>query len=441
MSAVASEGAPINTTAPPDRRAGGPRSGPDALASRYREVRAFTEALAEPLTPEDQTVQSMPDVSPTKWHRAHTSWFFETFLLQPHLPGYRPFHPDYAYLFNSYYEAAGPRYARARRGCVSRPGCGEIAEYRAHVDRHMGELFQTEATGGHDVAGLVELGLNHEQQHQELLLMDIKHVLSLTPLDPVYAPVAARPGGAEAGPPGWVGHDGGVARVGHDGTGFAFDNEGPAHEVLLRPFALADRLVTCGEWMHFIADGGYRTAGLWLSDGWAAVQAQGWDAPLYWDLDDGDIEEGAWTIFTLNGRRPVDPAEPVCHVSYFEADAFASWYGARLPTEFEWEAAAAGSPVQGQLSDPARVHPAPASGPSLFGQAWAWTSSAYLPYPGFHPARGAVGEYNGKFMVNQHVLRGGSCATPEGHVRATYRNFFPPGARWPFTGVRLARDS
>ena len=434
MTAVASEGAPINTTAAADRTVTAARPARDVLASRYREVRAFTEALAEPLSPEDQTVQSMPDVSPTKWHRAHTSWFFETFLLRPHLPGYRPFHPDYAYLFNSYYEAAGPRYARARRGCVSRPGCAEIAGYRAHVDAHMGQLLGAEAAGDPAVAALVELGLNHEQQHQELLLMDIKHVLSLTPLDPVYAPAAGRPEGAPGGPPGWMGHDGGVVSVGHDGNGFAFDNEGPAHEVLLQPFALADRLVTCGEWMEFMADGGYRTAGLWLSDGWAAVQAEGWEAPLYWDLDGG-----TWTVFTLNGRRPVDPAEPVCHVSYFEADAFASWYGARLPTEFEWEALAATSPVEGQLADPARAHPAPASG--LFGQAWAWTSSAYLPYPGFRPAPGAVGEYNGKFMVNQHVLRGGSCATPEGHVRATYRNFFPPGARWPFTGVRLARDS
>ncbi len=426
MTAVASEGASTDTTTS--------APGPADLASRYRQVRAFTERLADPLSAEDQTVQSMPDVSPTKWHRAHTSWFFETFLLVPHLPGYRVFHPEFAYLFNSYYEAAGPRYARARRGCVSRPGCSEIAQYRRHVDAGMDELLGAPADPA--VMALTELGINHEQQHQELLLMDIKHVLSLSPLDPVYTPPAARPGPQRAGAPGWAAHGGGVVRVGHDASGFAFDNEGPAHEVVVEPFLLADRLVTCGEWMDFMADGGYGRAGLWLSDGWAAVQAGGWEAPLYWERRDG-----TWTVFTLGGRRPVDPDEPVCHVSYFEADAFAAWAGARLPTEFEWEAVAAGWPVQGQLTDPAGVHPAPSAGASMFGQAWAWTSSAYLPYPRFRPAPGAVGEYNGKFMVGQHVLRGGSCATPEGHVRPTYRNFFPPGARWPFTGVRLARDS
>ena len=405
------------------------------LAARYRQVREFTEQLAEPLSAEDQTVQSMPDVSPTKWHRAHTSWFFETFLLRPHLPGYRPYHPDYAFLFNSYYEAAGPRYTRARRGCVSRPGCEEIAGYRAHVDEHM-EALLGHCSGQPAVLDLTELGLHHEQQHQELLLMDIKHVLSQSPLDPAYVPAGQLAGSVGPRPTGteWIPHEGGVAEVGHRGGGFAFDNEGPAHQVLLQPFAMAGRLVTCGEWLEFMADGGYRSASLWLSDGWAAVQSQGWEAPLYWDRD-GD----AWTVFTLGGRRPVDPGEPVCHVSYFEADAYAAWSGARLPTEFEWETLATG-PVQGQLVDPRRVHPSPQPATSLFGQVWAWTSSAYLPYPGFRPAPGAVGEYNGKFMVSQQVLRGGSCATPAGHVRATYRNFFPPGARWPFTGVRLARD-
>lgn len=427
MSAVASGDAAVRRADAPD--------GAD-LTTRYRRVRDFTERLAEPLSAEDQTVQSMPDVSPTKWHRAHTSWFFETFLLRPHLPGYREYHPNYAFLFNSYYEAAGPRYTRARRGCVSRPGCADIAGYRVHVDEHMESLLERNAQ--EELLALTELGLHHEQQHQELLLMDIKHVLAQSPLDPVYQPaVASRAAAAVAEPRAagtWIRHDGGVVEVGHRGGGFAFDNEGPSHEVLLQPFAVAGRLVTCGEWLDFMADGGYRTASLWLSDGWASVQNQGWEAPLYWERD-GD----SWSVFTLAGRRPVDPDEPVCHVSYFEADAFAAWSGARLPTEFEWETLATG-PVEGQLVDPRDVHPFPQAASSMFGQAWAWTASAYLPYPGFRPASGAVGEYNGKFMVSQQVLRGGSCATPAGHVRATYRNFFPPGARWPFTGVRLARD-
>lgn len=402
------------------------------LLERYRDVRHLTEQMADPLSPEDQTVQSMPDVSPTKWHRAHTSWFFETFLLGRR-DGYRPIHPDYPFLFNSYYEAAGPRYSRSERGCVSRPGCADIARYRAHVDAGMEGLI---SSGPDDrESSLVELGLHHEQQHQELLLMDIKHVLSRSPLDPAYSeatPVDPSPAPAAAD---WIKHDGGLVQVGHAGSGFAYDNEGPAHGVQLAPFALADRLVTCGDWMEFMAAGGYGTASLWLSDGWATVRSEGWEAPLYWNSSDG-----GWTVFTLNGRRPVDPAEPVCHVSYYEADAFATWCGARLPTEFEWEAVATGWEVSGQLGHPSAVHPRPQSSPGLFGEAWAWTSSAYLPYPGFRPAAGAVGEYNGKFMVNQHVLRGGCCATPQGHVRVTYRNFFPPAARWPFTGVRLAKD-
>ena len=405
----------------------------DTLADRYEAVRQTTERLARPLSAEDQTVQSMPDVSPTKWHRAHTSWFFETFLLEPFQTGYQPFHPDFGYLFNSYYESVGPRYSRAMRGCVSRPGVAEIADYRRHVDEHMAD-FLDHGVGGKE-RSLVELGLHHEQQHQELLLMDIKHVLAMSPLDQPY--LAPPPTGvpASVGRADWVKHDGGLISVGHDGTGFAFDNEGPAHQVALEPFALADRLVTCGEWLDFMADGGYRTVGLWLSDGWAAVQSQDWEAPLYWERHDGD-----WTVFTLHGRRPVDRNEPVCHVSYYEADAFASWAGSRLPTEFEWEASATGQPIEGQLTDDRTAHPAVQSAPSWFGGAWAWTSSAYLPYPRFRPASGAVGEYNGKFMVNQQVLRGGSCVTPGGHVRATYRNFYPPAARWPFTGLRLAKD-
>jgi ergothioneine biosynthesis protein EgtB len=428
---VEAEVAPAADRGLADETEGSPMSAVTNLLERYRYTRDLTERLAEPLSPEDQTVQSMPDVSPTKWHRAHTSWFFETFLLRP--SGHREFHPDFAFLFNSYYEAVGPRYSRNQRGCVSRPGCEEVGEYRRHVDARMEELIG--ADPDERQSALVELGIHHEQQHQELLLMDIKHVLSMSPLDPAYRPAGAPRAGESVPEADWVKHDGGLVDIGHDGTGFAYDNEGPIHRVHLAPFALADRLVTCGDWVAFMEAGGYGEPQLWLSDGWAAVQTAGWTAPLYWQED-----EGGWSVFTLAGRRPVDPDEPVCHVSYYEADAFATWAGARLPTEFEWEAVAAGCPVRGQLTDPDCVHPQAQAQPALFGDAWAWTSSAYLPYPGFRPAAGAVGEYNGKFMVNQQVLRGGCCATPAGHIRPTYRNFFPASARWPFTGVRLARD-
>jgi ergothioneine biosynthesis protein EgtB len=409
----------------------------DLLATRFAEVRQTTEVLATPLTPEDQTVQSMPDVSPTKWHRAHTSWFFETFLLEPTLAGYRSFHPAFAYLFNSYYEGVGARYPRPRRGVVSRPGVTEVAEYRRHVDRAMGALLGGAVTA--EVADLIELGLHHEQQHQELLLMDIKHVLSCNPLQPAYTTVTvAEP--ATVAPLQWTEHGGGLVDVGHEGSAFSFDNECPRHAVHLEPFALADRAVTCGEWMAFMADGGYQRPDLWLSDGWATAQAEGWDCPLYWFrvVDD-------WWLFTLGGPQLVDPAEPVCHVSYYEADAFARWSGARLPTEAEWETVAAGAGAgdrgAGKFLDTSVLHPRPAGpSPSLFGDVWQWTSSAYSPYPGFQPAPGAVGEYNGKFMVNQYVLRGGCCVTPPDHVRTTYRNFFPPSARWAFSGLRLARD-
>ena len=404
-----------------------------SLTERFLEVRGLTEALAAPLSPEDQTVQSMPDVSPTKWHRAHTTWFFETFVLTPNHRGYELFHPDFGFLFNSYYEAVGPRYQRSARGFVSRPGCAEITRYREYVDAAMQAFI--EAGPDERTESLIELGLHHEQQHQELLLMDIKHVLSMSPLDPPYQPAVGARAARPAGPADWIKHDGGPFEAGHDGSDFAFDNEGPANLVQLRPFAVADRLVTCGEWIRFIEDGGYRTAGLWLSDGWASVQTGGWDAPLYWRHEDG-----VWSVYTLQGRRPVDPYEPVCHVSYYEADAFAAWSGSRLPTEFEWEAVARDWPVTDQLSGDQAVHPQVQSGPAFFGGTWVWTSSAYSPYPGFHPAAGAVGEYNGKFMVSQQVLRGGCCATPPGHIRATYRNFFPPSARWPFTGLRLAKD-
>jgi ergothioneine biosynthesis protein EgtB len=415
------------------------------LATAYRAVRALTETLASPLSPEDQTVQSMPDVSPTKWHLGHTSWFFETFLLGPELPGYRPAHPAFHYLFNSYYETVGPRHARAERGLITRPGVAEVANYRRHVDRAMEVLVA--AALGQEVLDLVELGIHHEQQHQELLLMDIKHVLSCNPLRPAYVatPVDTADEPAKAG---WIEHQGGPVDVGYDGTGFAFDNESPRHLSHLVPFAVAARPVTCGEWLAFMEDGGYERPELWLSDGWAAVQQQRWTAPLYWSSPgspgpDGAAREG-WRQFTLAGELPLQETEPVCHISYYEADAFARWAGCRLPTEHEWEAVATGRPVRGNLLGREAPHPAPsargAADGQFFGDVWEWTASAYAPYPGFHPAEGAVGEYNGKFMVNQYVLRGGSCATPPGHLRPTYRNFFPAGARWAFSGVRLARD-
>jgi ergothioneine biosynthesis protein EgtB len=409
------------------------------LMTQYGEVRALTEELAAPLSPEDQTIQSMPDVSPTKWHLGHTSWFFETFLLQPELPSYEPCHPAYAYVFNSYYEGVGARHPRSERGLLSRPGAAEVLDYRQHVDGFMDQLLAADL--GPETLDLVELGLNHEQQHQELLLMDIKHVLSCNPLRPAYAGLPA-PGPVRApAKAGWIEHQGGAVEIGHLGAGFGFDNEFPRHTCQVPAFAVADRPVTCGEWLAFIDDDGYRRPELWLSDGWAVIGERGWDSPLYWNPSPDD--DGAWTVFTLRGERPVDPAEPVCHVSYYEADAFAHWSGARLPTEAEWETVAAGQPTEGNLLDPARLHPSPqdpGAGASLFGDVWEWTASAYSPYPGFRPAAGAVGEYNGKFMVNQYVLRGGSCVTPPGHVRATYRNFFPADARWVFNGVRLARD-
>ena len=419
---------------------------PAELAERFHTVRRFTEVLAEPLSAEDQTVQTMPDVSPTKWHRAHTTWFFETFILGRHVPGYDEVDPAYGFLFNSYYEAVGPRHARPQRGFLTRPGIAEIADYRRAVDAAMDELLAGPVTP--EVAALVELGLNHEQQHQELLLMDIKHVLAANPLRPAYAPAgehpvldgaaSASPGAraraTEPAPPTWIEHPGGIARAGHDGAGFAFDNEGPRHDVLLSPFALRSTLVTNGEWLAFMNDGGYREPGLWMSDGWAAVQSHGWQAPEYWIRD-----SFGWSVQTLAGGRPVDPDEPVVHVSWYEADAFARWAGHRLPTESEWEVMAATRTDTAAGINGWGLHPA-AGGEQWCDQVWQWTASAYAPYPGFVPAAGAVGEYNGKFMVNQQVLRGGACITPAGHTRPTYRNFFYPGARWAFSGVRLAAD-
>ena len=412
------------------------------LARRFAETRQRTEALAEPLSAEDQTVQSMPDVSPTKWHRAHTSWFFETFLLAPRLAGYHAFDPAYGYLFNSYYEAVGARHPRPERGLVSRPGIAEIARYRAHVDRAMTELIATlDPIAWAEAAPLIELGINHEEQHQELILMDIKHVLSLNPLQPAYA-APTTPSVRRAAPLGWLDFAGGLRQIGHGGDGFAFDNERPRQKVWLEPFRLATRLATSDEYLAFMADGGYRRAELWLSDGWALVQQEGWSAPLYW-RDEG---AGGWSVFTLSGRRAVDPAEPVCHVSFYEADAFARWSGKRLPTEAELEVAAVeAAPLpSGTLMDRGVYHPQAAAGAGLqqmIGDAWEWTASPYISYPGFHPLAGAVGEYNGKFMSNQMVLRGGAAVTPPGHVRATYRNFFPPSARWAFGGIRLAEDA
>ena len=409
-----------------------------SLVVRYGATRRLTEQLAAPLGAEDQTVQSMPDVSPTKWHRAHTSWFFETFLLVPFLNDYEVFHPEFGFLFNSYYVGVGDRYPRAERGLVSRPGIVQVADYRRHVDAQMGTLLAAGLEP--EAAFLVELGIQHEQQHQELLLMDIKHVLSRNPMLPVYLPLTLPP--SEPTPPAtWTHHPGGTVEIGHDGDGFGFDNEFPRHQVHLEPFALADRAVSCGEWLDFIDDGGYRRPELWLSDGWSTREAEGWEAPLYWTAgDDG------WREFTLAGEVTVDPSRPVCHVSYYEADAFARWAGHRLPTEAEWEVVSTHRSAElssGHLLDTQVLHPSPTPGPSAspFGDVWQWTSTAYSPYPGFAPESGVVGEYNGKFMVNQYVLRGGSCVTPAGHVRPTYRNFFPPSARWAFSGLRMARNA
>ncbi|WP_425256958.1 ergothioneine biosynthesis protein EgtB [Rubrivivax sp. RP6-9] len=388
---------------------------PAALQDRYLQVRAHTLALAEPLSAEDQCAQSMPDASPTKWHLAHTSWFFETVVLQPHAAGHRAHDPRYGALFNSYYETLGPRHPRPARGLLTRPSLPEVLAYRAAVDAAVLRFIADAPVEAWAAAApLLELGLHHEQQHQELLQTDVLHLLSLNPLAPAAWPGTPAP--VPAAPGGWLERPGGDAAVGHDGRGFAFDNETPRHAVRLQPHAIARRLVTNAEYQAFVDDGGYRRAGLWLSDGWAAVQAQGWTAPLHW-RDDG-------AEFTLHGLQPRQAEAPVRHLSFYEAAAYAEWAGARLPTEFEWEAAAAAA------DPPAQCH----------GQVWQWTRSAYDPYPRYRPWAGAVGEYNGKFMVGQLVLRGSSSATPAGHARHSYRNFFPPAARWQYSGLRLARD-
>jgi ergothioneine biosynthesis protein EgtB len=396
-----------------------------SLAERFAATRRLSERLAAPLSDADATVQSMPDASPAKWHLAHTTWFLETFLLRDHLPGYTLFDERWPFLFNSYYEAEGARHARAARGLLSRPALDEVLAWRRHVDAALAPLLARP-----EVAPLIELGIQHEQQHQELLLTDIKHALWSNPLGSAYADQPASTVRASADP-GWHRHPGGIARIGHDGPGFAFDNEGPAHRVLLEPFALASRLVTNREWDAFIADDGYRTARLWLSDGWSWVQRESIGTPLYWRDEES---------FTLAGWRERDPDAPVTHISFYEADAYASWAGLRLPTEFEWEALAKGEDASGghQLETASAV--CPVGSPGLFGDGWQWTRSAYLPYPRFRPADGAVGEYKGKFMSGQAVLKGASCATPRGHSRASYRNFFYPHQRWQFTGLRLAKD-
>jgi ergothioneine biosynthesis protein EgtB len=425
----------------PARTATAPPLDRSALLARYHDVRRTTERLCQPLSVEDHVVQAMPDVSPTKWHLAHVSWFFETFLLEPHLEGYVPRHPAYRVLFNSYYNGVGPQFSRLDRGHLSRPTVAEVQAYRAAVDDGMTALLESgEAAGLASLTPLLELGLNHEQQHQELILTDIKYNLAVNPLHPAYQAMAP-PAGTATQPLGWRRYPGGLHGIGHDGDGFAFDNESPRHAVYLRPFQLADRLVTNGEYLEFVEAGGYRMPTLWLSEGWRVVQERGWRTPLYWEESGG-----GWQAQTLSGLLRVDLHAPVVHVSYYEADAYARWRGVRLPTEQEWEHAAVGVPVAGHFQERGVLHPLPAAGDAgvvaqLFGDAWEWTQSPYAPYPGYRAAPGAVGEYNGKFMVNQLVLRGGSCASPQSHLRATYRNFFPPDARWQFSGIRLADDA
>lgn len=416
-----------------------------SLCDQFRKVRQFSTTLAAPLAAEDMVVQTMPDVSPTKWHLAHTTWFFETFLLSDMLPDYQPYHPQYKYLFNSYYNAVGPQFSRPRRGMLSRPTVEEIVEYRTHVDRWMEEtLLYKESIWDDTRLALLALGINHEQQHQELLLTDIKHVFGHNPLFPSYTKERASSVATEGMAFSWVSclEDAGVHDIGVVASGFSFDNEGPRHAVYVRPYALANRLVTAGEYMAFIEDGGYTRPELWLSEGWSAVQEHGWRAPLYWSLD-----EGKWFHYTLQGYQLVDPLAPVCHVSLFEADAYARWCGKRLPSEAEWELAAEKQSIAGNFVEQGAFHPLAASGSSLqeplyqlYGDVWEWTSSSYAPYPGFEAASGAVGEYNGKFMCSQMVLRGGSCATSLSHIRPTYRNFFYPASRWQFSGIRLADD-
>jgi ergothioneine biosynthesis protein EgtB len=411
-----------------------------SLLDRFRAVRKQTEALTAPLETEDFVVSSMPDVSPTKWHLAHTSWFFETFVLAQFDEHYATPNPKYAFLFNSYYVQAGERHCRAQRGLVTRPTVAEVFSYRAHVDAAMESLIERIAGDvAHPAHAVIELGVHHEQQHQELMLTDIKHVFWTNPLRPAYAP-RPRGDGTNVESAGWRNVAAGIHRIGHDGDGFSFDNESPSHRVFVDDFQIADRLVTNGEYLAFIEDRGYHRPELWLSNGWATVRDGNWEAPLYWQRT-----AAGWTEFTLAGEHPVDTSEPVCHVSYYEADAFARWAGARLPTEPEWEIAAQGEPIEGAFVESRNFHPSAAARVDglrqLYGDVWQWTQSAYTAYPRYNPAAGAIGEYNGKWMSDQWVLRGASCATPRSHARLTYRNFFPSDARWNFMGIRLARNS
>ncbi len=417
-----------------DPNPGATALGSIGFAADYRAIRQQSVELTRTLVAEDMVIQTMPDVSPTKWHLAHVSWFFERFILGQHLDGYRPFDERYDFLFNSYYYTAGQMHARPRRGLLSRPTVAEIFDYRAYVDEHMERLLS--ARDDKDLEFLLTLGLNHEQQHQELMLTDIKHVFAANPLEPALRP-APQTGAGAAGPMSYVGFPGGVVEIGNNDGGFCFDNETPRHRTWLEGFQIATRPVNNADYSEFIRDGGYQAPELWLSDGWSVIQTDDWRQPLYWD-------QALETEFTLGGRREIDPEAPVCHLSYFEADAFARWAGARLPTEAEWEVVAGEFPVAGNLADSGNFHPRPAPGTGLrqlFGDVWEWTASAYAPYPGFRPLAGSLGEYNGKFMCSQMVLRGGSCATPAGHVRPTYRNFFYPHQRWQFTGLRLAKDA
>jgi ergothioneine biosynthesis protein EgtB len=406
----------------------------------YQRVRQATEALCTPLQTEDYVIQTAPEASPAKWHLAHASWFFETFLLSPYLPGYRPFHPAYARLFNSYYEQVGSPWPRSERGFLSRPTVNDVYRYRAHVDADMQTLLERVGEGKWpEVLRRLAIGLNHEQQHQELVLTDIKLNFAANPLHPPYRDDLPEPPRRFAPPSEWLEFQGGMYEVGHNGRGFAYDNESPRHGVHLHPFRLASRPVTNGEYLDFMADG-YSDPALWLSDGWATAQRQGWKAPKYWEFVDGE-----WWQYTLGGMRRPDPEAPVCHVSHYEAQAYAAWAGKRLPTEAEWEVAATDLPLAGNLRELGYLCPVPApQGEGLlqmYGDVWEHTASAYLPYPGFRPDPGALGEYNGKFMCNQCVLRGGSCATPADHIRASYRNFFYPHERWQFQGFRLAEDA
>jgi ergothioneine biosynthesis protein EgtB len=423
-------------------------AGVEGLGARYARVRSFTEELARPLAAEDCVIQSMPDASPTKWHLGHTSWFFETFVLRAAWPHSPPYHPKFGFIFNSYYNAAGERHSRPHRGLLSRPTVPETYRYRAHVDERMGELLERVVCGEFEqLRPVIVLGLHHEEQHQELILTDIKHALAQNPLRPAYRDVRpANENPVESSVLGMAFREyaGGTRSIGYEGQGFCFDNEMPRHNVLVPAFQLAERLVTNREYLAFMKDGGYGRPDLWLSDGWTAAQEGRWSAPLYWEPE-GD----GFRVFTLDGMKEVQPAEPVCHVSYYEADAYARWANARLPLEAEWEVAAEEALEGGNFVESGNLHPS-ASGPpdaqgerslrQLFGDVWEWTASPYMAYPGYRPWSGALGEYNGKFMCNQMVLRGGSCVTPRRHIRATYRNFFPPGARWQFSGIRLARD-